>query len=99
MNLGHAIKKLRTSKSIAQGDLATIVGISQTSLSQIEKGTKRPSAKNMKKISSALNIPEAVIYLYSLEEADIPDRKKDMFNDLFPAIQNMIEKITVEKDI
>jgi transcriptional regulator with XRE-family HTH domain len=93
MNIGSAIKKIRTEKNISQGDLAETCGISQTSMSQIERGIKRPNPSNMKKICTALEVPETIIYLYGLEESDIPAKKKKTFKYLYPSIEEMIKKI------
>jgi transcriptional regulator with XRE-family HTH domain len=96
MNIGNAIKKIRTNKSLTQEDLSRLTEISQTSISQIEKGIKRPSQKNLQKICKALEVPETVVYFYGLEESDIPQKKKKVYNLVFPAIEEMIKKLIVD---
>lgn len=93
MNIGSAIKKIRLDKGIGQGELALKCDLSQTSLSQIESGSKRPNPNNLKKICKNLNIPETLIYLYALEEVDIPKSKKNLFKTMYPAVINLIEKL------
>lgn len=96
MNIGAAIKKIRVEKGISQGDLAASCEISQTSLSQIEKGVKRPSTSTLKSICRELEVPETIIYLYALEENDIPESKKELFKHIFPTVEDMIKRIVVE---
>jgi len=96
MNIGNAIKKIRTGKALTQGDLSKMTIISQTSISQIEKGIKRPSQKNLQKICRALEVPETIVYFYGLEISDIPDRKKKVYTCVYPAIEDMIKKLIVD---
>lgn len=59
MNLTYIsenIKKNRTLRNVKQIDLAKVLNISQSHLSLIESGEKRPSLTLVLKISEALNI-------------------------------------------
>lgn len=67
MNLGLAIRELRKERGLTQITLASKAELSQTALSQIEKG-KRPGKNTLKKISTALSIPESLIYVMGLEK-------------------------------
>ncbi len=97
MNIGSAIKKARTDKGYSQGDFAEQCGISQTSISQIENGIKKPNPTNLKKICKVLEVPETILYLYGIEESDIPKQKKKLYKLIYPNIQDMIKKLIVEK--
>ena len=99
MNIGKVIKDLRKEKGINQTVFAKACGITQTSLSLIESGTKRPNPKTLKKISSKLGIPEMYIYLLSAEEMDVPPNKRKAFEFLFPTIEAMIKELWLEKEI
>ena len=96
MDIGTSIKRIRQEKSLSQGELAKSCGISQTSLSQIEKGIKRPSSKNLAKICKILEVPEPLIYLYGIEESDIPKRKKELFKMLYPSVEALLKQIIAE---
>ena len=96
MNIGTGIKQIRKAKGMSQGELAERSELSQPSLSLIESGTKRPSARNIKKICKALDVPEALVYLYTLEDSDIPESKKDAFNFYYPSVKDMISKIIIK---
>lgn len=91
MNLGKAIKKVRTEKGISQKDLAEMVDISPSSMSQIESGIKRPNKANLTKICIALKVPEAILYLSALEEVDIPQEKRKVFRLLFPSLEEIVK--------
>lgn len=96
MNLGKAIIYFREAEGLSQGDLARCIGISRTSMCQIEKNIKRPSLKHMEKICKKLKAPEGIIYVFALEQSDIPKSKRIIFNELMPSIQKMLLKITTE---
>jgi|SRR6185437_9248555 len=90
MNIGKAIRELRVTKGLNQSELASACQLTQTSLSQIENGIKRPNPGTMKKICAYFNIPELVIYLLATEEADIPETKRLMYQNIFPDIKNIL---------
>jgi transcriptional regulator with XRE-family HTH domain len=97
MKIGTALKKIREEKGISQIELCSKVGISQTSLSQIENGVKRPSSKNLAKLCACLDIPEPILYLYAIEISDVPDKKRESFKIIFPAIEDMLNKVFVSE--
>lgn len=90
MEIGSTIKQLRKKKDINQNDFGKLCGISQTSLSQIETGTSRPSTKNLTKICEVLEIPEYLLYLLSIHEDDIDEGKRDRFRRMFPTVKSLM---------
>lgn len=54
--LGDNVQKLRKKNNLTQTDLAEKVGISQKHLSDIETGTKFPSAGIIEKLAQELNV-------------------------------------------
>lgn len=97
MNIGGAIAELRKQEGYSQKDLAAKIGLSATSLSLIESGTKRPSAATLKKICKALKISEALLYIMATEEEDVPKKKRELFRLLFPSVKDMVLKIAGEE--
>jgi len=89
MNIGQAIKAIRKQKKLTQVELADASGITQTALSQLESGRKRPGPGTLQKLCGALEIPELLIYLLAMEEVDIPAGKKDMYKLLYPSIRGL----------
>ncbi len=93
MNVGIAIRSIRRKIGITQYELAERCNISQTSLSQIENGIKRPSERTIKKVCQVLDIPESVIYILGMQETDVPTSRKNVYNMLFPSIKSMALQI------
>jgi len=93
MNIGVAIKWIRKKLLISQQELASKCHLTQTSLSQIETGAKRPSRKTIDKVCSALDIPEPIIYLIALQDGDIPESKKQIYRLIYPSLRNLALEI------
>jgi XRE family transcriptional regulator, regulator of sulfur utilization len=96
MHIGIAIKHVRSQKGLTQGELAIMCGLSRTAISQIETGDKRPRPKNLQTICNVLEVPETTLYIYGLEVIDVPDSKKELFRNLHPIIQEMIDKLVLD---
>ena len=79
MNLGKAIKELRKHKGISQKELATRCGISTNAICSIENNTSFPAKSTFDKICKALRVPGAYIFLFSISEEDIPEKKRDLY--------------------
>lgn len=93
MNIGIAIKKLRKQKSLNQSELAKEVGITQTSLSQIESGAKTPNSGTMKKLCDYFQLPELMIFLLATDIEDIPAKNRDTFEKVFPLVSGLLLEI------
>lgn len=98
MNIGPTIKKLRKQKGLNQKEFSAAIDISQTALSQIETGLTKPQKTTLNKICEELNVPEQVLILLSLEESDVPEKNKDLYDTLYPAVKDFITKIFYEDD-
>ncbi|MFD2598219.1 helix-turn-helix domain-containing protein [Sphingobacterium corticis] len=97
MNIGKTIKQLRQSANYSQIELSSIAGITQTSLSQIELGKKRPTQQTLDKICQALNINESILYIMSTSIDDIPEENRNAYQDLFPKVKDMLEAMFIVK--
>lgn len=64
--LGEKIKKTRNEKGLSLRDLAAMVDLSASFLSQIEQGKASPSIENLKKIANSLDV--RVSYLIEDDE-------------------------------
>ncbi len=87
MNIGSAIKHIRKQKNFSQGELAGLIGISQTALSQIEIGLSVPSQKTLNKICDVLKVPPALLYIIGIDENDVPEDRKILFKALYPSFK------------
>ncbi len=54
--LGDKIKKIRQSRKMSQEDLAFESGLHRTYISDIERGARNVSIRNIEKIAKALNV-------------------------------------------
>lgn len=98
MHLGEAIKDIRVKKKISQGSLAETLEISQSYLSQVERGRKKPSLELLEKISKKLEIPVFYFMLNALDvDVDIKEGKRDSYRQIRPIINSMVEKFFIEE--
>ena len=92
MDIGSAIKSIRTRKKITQKDLAAQCGISANALCSIEKNVSFPTKETIKRICDALQIPVSYLLFFSITEEDVPKEKQGIFN----ALKEPIQKVLVE---
>lgn len=94
--LGKRIKSLRMARAMSQAELAKAANISQSTITQLEKGLKDPTFSTLRGISNALNIPiskivaEDGIAVINLKELSIIGFKVD---DLSSEDYVVIDKI------
>lgn len=93
MTYGEALHRVRKSKRINQGDLAKRVGITQSYLSQIERGKKNPTINTLTDISKELNVPLGVIMWLSVSEKDVSENKKEAYNKLKPTFDVLVSDL------
>jgi transcriptional regulator with XRE-family HTH domain len=91
MDLGKTIQTLRKRKGYRQNTFADMVALSQTYLSQIENNQKEPNLTTLKLIAAKLDTSLPILFFLSLDEADIPASKKDLFQVLGPLVKPLIE--------
>jgi transcriptional regulator with XRE-family HTH domain len=92
MNIGQAIKKVRTHLSMSQKDLAITCSLSQNSLSQIECGIKKPKEYTLEKICAVFQLPVSLMYLLAIEEEDVAECRRGQF----PVLQMSITSIALQ---
>jgi XRE family transcriptional regulator, regulator of sulfur utilization len=93
MNLGNTISQLRGQKGMKQGELAHILSITQTYLSQIENNKKLPNIALLNKISAELSTPLPFLFFLSLDEKDIPESRVIHFKLLEPLIKRFVGEL------
>ena len=97
MNIGLAIKSIRKKLSITQYELAEKCDLSQTSLSQIETGVKRPSQRTITKVCMVLDIPESIIYIVAMQEA-AAQTDQNMVSDVLKRLMATAEREIDERN-
>jgi transcriptional regulator with XRE-family HTH domain len=91
MNYGKMINQLRINRmKQTQSVFAECVGITQSYLSGIENGSKKPSTDLLEKIAKHTELPMPILFWFSITEKDVPEDKKEYFNSLKPTADALI---------
>ena len=93
MDLGRTIALMRKQKNLKQWKLAERCGISPAYLSQIENNRKDPNLSVLKDISREIDVPLPILFFLSLNEDDIPERKREAFALLSPPVKALVREI------
>jgi len=105
--LGDYIREQRSHAQISLRQLATLAGVSNPYLSQIERGLRRPSAEILQQIAKALRISAEALYVQAgiLDERHVDsDVTAAIFSDLSLSEQQkqvlieMYQSFVVESD-
>jgi transcriptional regulator with XRE-family HTH domain len=70
LELGREIRALRLQAGLTLQSLAGAAGVSQSLISQIERGLASPSITTLRRIAASLNVPIAALFLGSAEASD-----------------------------
>lgn len=81
-DVGRFIREQRRAVGLSVRKLASMAGVSNPYLSQIERGLRRPSAEILNGIAKALRISAETLYV----QAGILDERKRAHDDLVSAI-------------
>ena len=87
MKIGSQIRSIRREKSLLQSDLAEKASITQSYLSQIENNHKEPSVSTLKRLAEVLGIPLPGLLLLSLDEGDVDEDRRELFNAMLPQLR------------
>jgi len=90
MNIGNGIKKVLTRKKVSQKELATVTGISETTISHVVSGKSKPTEDTLDKIANALDVYKDIFYYLGAEESEIPDDKKKLFQLIWGSLEATI---------
>ena len=92
MNLGTVIKNIRKQKGQTQAEFASVCGITQTYLSQIEGNLKEPNLSTLKEISNNLDVPLPILFFLSLDENDVNPEKRKAFEIINPSVKSLVSE-------
>lgn len=97
MDLGNTIKSIRKGKGIQQNTFAQLCKLSQTYLSQIENNQKEPNISTLREIAKNLKISLPILFFLSLDENDIPEKKRSAFEIIKPSLKALISEILINE--
>lgn len=81
--LGKRLQEIRKSKKLTQEQVAELIGVETTSISNIESGRYFPSADNLEKILNVFNVqPSDVFAFESFAPID------DLINEMTQSMKN-----------
>jgi len=92
MDLGNVIRNIRKQKRLTQNELASLCGITQTYLSQIEANLKEPNLSTLKTISEKLDVPLPIIFFLSMNKDDIHPNKRKAFEIVSPSVKSLVNE-------
>lgn len=92
MNIGKAIVALCKARGITRKELAERMGMSQNAITNLVKERSWPSALTMYKMTQALDVPQSYIMLYSIEDIDIPQEKRELFKLIIEPMKEYLMK-------
>lgn len=72
MRYSAGIRSARERAGLSQADLAKRSGRSQSSLSMIESGRRRPTIETVEAVANGLGVSPLVVYLLSANGRDVP---------------------------
>ena len=90
MNIGTAIKLLRKQKGFSQKEFAEKCGLSVNALCQIEINASFPQKSTIQKICEELSVPTSYLLFFSINDEDIPEDKRKIFNSLNASIKEIL---------
>jgi len=92
MDLGRTIQKIRKQKGQTQKEFASVCGITQTYLSQIESNLKEPNLSTLKSISEGLEMPLPILFFLSMNIDDVPQQKRKAFEIVSPSVKSLVNE-------
>lgn len=98
MNYGKFIKRLRVLMKQTQSEFSFGIGTTQTYLSQIESGKKKPSPDMLERISKHVGIDMPILFMYASDESDIREDKREAFKLLKPILDALLESLFDKED-
>lgn len=97
MNLGSTIKYFRVQRGLSQKALAEAVDITPPYLSLLESNQRVPAMAMLEGISKELGVPLPILMFYSMEESDVPPKKRALFRSVFEPVKSMITTSFVDQ--
>lgn len=82
LNLGEKLKLLRTRRGITQGDLAQVLNLSKGQVSNLERGRRNLSLKQLEKICEFFKVDMSYFFIVETTDSclDLIEKAKVLFD-------------------
>lgn len=90
MEIGHALKICRSAKKLSLDELAERSGLSQSYLSMIESGKRKPTLSSIEKVSKALGVPTPILLFLAAEKGELQGLDVETTNRLAAAVLEVV---------
>ena len=89
MELGTAIKLIRTSSGMKQREVATKLGVTSNYVSLVESGNREPSVSLLKKLATVFGVPVGIFFLWEGPNLTSPKKNIGQLRDLLAQLEAM----------
>lgn len=96
LSIGERVREIRRKRGLSQKELAEAADVSQATIAQLETGRKDPSVKTLRKLSDALDIDIATLFVTGdVHVFDMPRLRKkyDDVEKLTPHLYMALGKV------
>lgn len=95
MNIGEKVKSLRKQSNMSLRELAQNTGLSKTTLSDLENGTKNPSLDTVEKIATAFGLTSSDLLQKTDNPEELVSSAKDSSSELLAGLSKSGDLIKV----
>lgn len=96
MSFGDRLKQARLNKGLTQEELAQMIGVAKSTLTNYEKGNREPDFFRIQKLIEALDV--SAEYLFEIERPIQPTEDSKMKNSPAPS-EDGAEEFSFEEDV
>lgn len=95
MNIGEKVKSLRKQSNMSLRELAQNTGLSKTTLSDLENGTKNPSLDTVEKIATAFGLTSSDLLQKTDNAEDLVSSAKNSGSELLAGLSKSGDLLNV----
>jgi transcriptional regulator with XRE-family HTH domain len=89
MDLGKAIKLIRTASGKRQGQIAEKLGVTSNYLSLVENGKRDPSISFLRRLAETLGVPVGFFFFWEGNETAGSKKNMDQLRELLAQLEAM----------
>lgn len=89
MNLGRALRLMRTASGMKQKEIADRLGVTANYISLLENGKREPSVAFLKGLAKILGIPVGLFFLWDEAEVGASKKSIDQLRDMLGRLESM----------